>query len=50
MINDIRKYLIDRKDQETNQQYIGFKALFRGYMIKAWKEMNFNIIKYAKLN
>ena len=50
MINDIRKYLINRNDYKTNQQYIGFKALFRGHVIKNWQEANFNIMKYGKLN
>ena len=50
MINDIRKYLINRNDYETNQQYIGFKTLFRSYMIKNYQEANFNIMKYRKLN
>ena len=50
MINDIRKYLIERNDYETNQQYIGFKVLFKGYVIKNWYKANFNATKYAKLN
>ena len=50
MINNIRKYLIDRNDYETNQWYIGFKVLFRSYVIKNWQEANFNITKYVKLN
>ena len=34
IINNIRKYLINRNDMKMNQQYLGFKVLFRGYVIK----------------
>ena len=29
IIIDIRRYLVNQDDFETNQQYLGFKALFR---------------------
>ena len=32
-IIDIRRYLVNLDDFETNQQYLGFKTLFRGYAI-----------------
>ena len=35
---------------ETCQQYIGMKELFRGYVVRNWKETNFNTTKYAELN
>ena len=34
IIIDIFRYLVGRDDYETNQQYLGFKALFCGYIIK----------------
>ena len=50
MVNDIRKYLIDINNFETNQQSVGFKALFQGYVIKAQTDTNFNTTKYTELN
>ena len=49
IINDIQKYLIERSDFETNQQSMGIRVLFRGYIIKAWICINFTM-KYTKLN
>ena len=47
MINGIWKYLISREDWEINQQYVGFKALFIGIVMKAWKEINFKTMQYS---
>ena len=34
MIMDIRIFLAGCKEYETNQQFIGYKVLFRGFTIK----------------
>ena len=48
MIKDIRNFLINRDNYKTNQQYLGFKALFCGFVIKSWFGTNFSSDKYAE--
>ena len=52
MIKDILRYLDDKEEEEykTNQVIIGMQQLFRGYVIKVWKGVNFNQEKYHSLN
>jgi hypothetical protein len=52
MGEDILCYLEEgpEDEYETNQHYIGMKDLFRGYVIKNWKETDFNSRKYRRLN
>ena len=38
------------EDYKTNQVSIGMKELFRGFIIKVWKEVNFSSSKYHELN
>ena len=35
---------------ETNQQYLGFEALFRGHVITDWFGSNFGTKKYYECN
>ena len=46
MIHDIRILLVGNKELQTNQQYIGFEAIFRGYTIVDWFGSNFSTLKY----
>ena len=48
MINNIRIYLI-QSDREyyTNQYFIRWKYLFRGYEIIAWIETNFSSTRFT---
>ena len=50
IVNNIRKYLIEYNNFEINQQSLGFKSLFRGCVIKAQSNTNFNTTKYIELN
>ena len=50
MIEDIQKFLQEETDFETNQQYIGMKYLFRGFMIKSQMGANFNMNQYTNYN
>ena len=52
MIEDIAGYLYGCEEDEyaTTQQYIGFKELFRGYVVKDWIGTDFNCTKYSELN
>jgi len=52
MMEDILIFLEggDTEDYETNQQMVGMTYLFRGYVIKVWKGVNFNQDKYRILN
>ena len=36
MINDIYNFLTYRNPQGTNQVLIGYKALFKGYIVRNW--------------
>ena len=51
-IEDILRYLEDDSDDEykTNQEILGMKNIFRGYVVKVWKGTNFAQNKYRKLN
>ena len=52
IIEDILVYL-DKEDEEnytTNQHMIGMHQLFRGYMVKVWKGVNFSDDKYKVMN
>ena len=47
MINNIRLYLVNKEEMfETNQQCIGIRELFRGFIIKVWFETDFTQTKY----
>ena len=52
MIEDITIYFDNGDEDEftTSQQYIGFRELFRGYIVKDWVGSNFNCDKYNELN
>ena len=43
MITNIRNYIININEFVINQDYISFKVLFRGYIVKAQKGTNFSI-------
>ena len=49
IIYDIRQYLVNRENFSTNQQYIGFKVLFRRYAVKNWSEMDFRYNKIQRI-
>ena len=40
----------DEREYCTNQQYIGMKELFRGYIVQVWQGVEFNSVKYHELN
>ena len=42
MIRDIAKFTREENNFETNQEVIGFKYLFQGYVMKGQAETNFN--------
>ena len=51
MMEDICKFFEGEEDEyETTQQYVGFKALFRGYAVKDWKRADVNCKSYTSLN
>lgn len=51
MMEDICKFFEGEEDEyETTQQYVGFKALFRGYAVKDWKGADVNCKSYTSLN
>ena len=52
IIEDILKYLDEDEegDFETSQEFIGFKYLFRGIVMRDWKGSNLRCRKYRKLN
>ena len=50
MAMDIWRYLVNHDNFETNQQYLGFRALFRGYVVKNWNEIDFSIKRFRKCN
>ena len=51
MIKDIWNFLVNREENyKTNQQYLGFEALFRAYIMKAWFRSNFSSSKYRECN
>ena len=52
MINNIRIFLVNDNVElcESNQQYIGIKELFRGYIAKVWHGTKFALTKYQELN
>ena len=47
-IEDIVKYLNDNKegDYETSQEFIGFKNLFKGMVVRDWKDTDIKCYKY----
>ena len=49
---DILVYLENDQEveYETNQQYVGMKELFRGYVVKNWMSTDMNVKKYRYLN
>ena len=51
MMKDIVKYFKGDEDQyETPQQYVGFKDLLRGFVVKDWDGADFNCSKHTYLN
>ena len=50
MIKDIRNFLVGREEFLTNQQYIGFEAIFQGYLLKDQFGYNFSLSKYNECN
>ena len=52
MIEDILKYLEEEEEEEydTTQEFIGFKHLFQGIVIRDWKGTDLRCRKYRKLN
>jgi len=51
-VEDIMKYVRNEEEGEykSNQQYVGMKELFRGYIVKVWFGTQFNSLKYHNLN
>jgi len=51
-VEDIMKFIRndDEGEYSTNQQYIGMKELFRGYIVQVWQGVEFNNVKYHELN
>ena len=51
-IEDIVKYLNDdvEGDYETSQEFIGFKKLFKGMVVRDWKGADMKYYKYRTLN
>ena len=49
---DILRYLEEEEEDkyETNQQYIGMKELFRGYIVIDWEGVDLQYVKYRNLN
>jgi len=52
MIEDILIFMEggSEEEYETNQHMVGMANLFRGYPVKVWTGVNFQQIKYRKLN
>ena len=50
IILDIRMYLTNQNEYESNQQYLECKALFRGYIIIDWFSSDFSTAKYREYN
>ena len=52
MVEDILIYLEDgdKNKYVTNQHMIGIRFLFRRYIVKAWKGVNFLVSTYRNLN
>ena len=52
MIEDILRYFDGEEEEEykTNQYMIGMRYLFRGYVVKSQKSVNFAHNNYTKLN
>ena len=52
LTEDILIYLENGEEEEytTNQQMIGMRYLFRGFIVKTWKGVNFTEKKYRNLN
>jgi len=51
-VEDIMKFIRNNEDGDykTNQQYIGMKELFRGYIVQVWNGVQLNSVKYHELN
>ena len=51
-VEDIMRYMENEEDEEyeTNQQYVGMKELFRGYIAVVWEGTDLNSRKYRILN
>ena len=51
MLYNIRMFLVNCKEEfMTNQSYISFQNIFRGFIIKVWSGTNFGSKKYVKYN
>ena len=40
----------DPEEYEMTQHYVGMSSLFRGFVVKDWKGVDFNYSKYRRLN
>ena len=51
-VEDIMKYVRNEEEGEykTNQQYVGMKELFRGYVVRNGEGADYNERKYSQLN
>ena len=49
-INDIHDFMNGENDVPGSQNIIGFKQLFRGYIVKDWFDANVDETKYATAN
>ena len=38
----------DPKEYEMTQHYVGMSSLFRGFVVKDWKGVDFNCLKYRR--
>jgi len=51
-VEDILRYLENEQEEEyeMNQQYVGMRELFRGFVVIDWEGTNFGSRKYRKVN
>ena len=49
-VEDVLKYIESNEDKEyeMNQQYVGIKELFCGFVVIDWERTNINTTKYKK--
>ena len=50
MINNIEQYLLGNNYFITKQKEIGFKALFRGFIVRDWFDNDIEFNKYCLQN
>ena len=46
MANDENKFFNNNNDYFKNQQFIGYRDLFKGFIVKEWVTGNHNISKF----